>query len=289
MVSHRILHIISLPLQQLIMQTTDQTGRPVLLKNFPPQRIVSLVPSQTELLYYLGLDTRILGTTLFCIHPEAVKNSVRVGGTKKLHLEKIRALQPDLIIANKEENVKDQVETLAADFPVWVSDIHTVEDALQMIQAVGDLTGTSEAASKLSLEIREKFAPLHRISHQERTIRVAYLIWNDPWMAVAGDNFIHSMLEICGLENVFSGKTNLSRYPEISPGELIAAKPDVVMLSSEPYPFREKHAEAIRKMLPETIVSFVDGEMFSWYGNRMLDAADYFLNWKQNIFAALEK
>jgi len=246
-----------------------------------PQRIVSLVPSQTELLYHLGLAEEVVGITRFCVHPDHwFRSKPRIGGTKSLHLDKIRSLQPQLILANKEENQREQVEALMQEFPVWTSDIHTLEDALDMIRQVGRLTGRAAAAAQLSGQIQAKFAALPAsLPDEGRSWHAAYFIWRDPWMVAGGDTFIHSMLAACGLQNIFAGTP---RYPGISLSRLpalfehVPAGRQLVLLSSEPYPFKEQHIAEIAAVLPHARVLLADGEMFSWYGSRLLEAPGYF-------------
>ncbi|RPD42735.1 helical backbone metal receptor [Chitinophaga barathri] len=250
------------------MLYTDQTGRVVDIPS-PPQRIVSLVPSQTELLYDLGAD--VVGITKFCIHPEEwFRTKTRVGGTKQVKPEVIAALRPDLIIANKEENEKDQVEALAKDYPVWVSDIHTLDDALDMITSLGDILSKRHAAQHLTQNIRDRFDLVQPL---QTAIPTAYFIWRDPWMVAGGDTFIHEMLRACGLRNVFA---DIPRYPSVTLPQLAASACKLVLLSSEPYPFKEKHIEEIRAYLPDADILLVDGEMFSWYGSRLLHTPAYF-------------
>ena len=249
---------------------TDQTGRNIQL-NKPPVRIISIVPSQTELLFHLSLADEVAGITKFCKHPdEWFRNKIKVGGTKQVKMDVIHQLKPDLIIANKEENVKEQVEELEKDYPVWVSDVNNLDDAYKMIWSIGDVTGKLPAAQRLISTIRFEFSQLEPSVHKLKT---AYLIWKDPYMTVGGDTFIHSMLEAAGLENVFAGKT---RYPEVSMDELEAIKPDLLLLSSEPYPFRQKHIDEWQQFLPATKIILADGEMFSWYGSRLQYAPSYF-------------
>lgn len=245
----------------------DQTGRTISLPNIP-RRIVSVVPSQTELLHYLGLNEQVIGITKFCIHPdEWFRTKTRIGGTKQLSLEKIYALQPDLIIANKEENVKEQVEALSAHFPVWVSDVNNLADACDMIVSIGEVTGKAAAATALADSIRGAFSSIPRIT----PIPTAYLIWKDPYMSIGHDTFIHDMLQRCGFDNIFADRT---RYPAVSIEELAVA--DLILLSSEPYPFAQKHIDALSTQLPGKKIILVDGEMFSWYGSRLLQAPAYF-------------
>ncbi len=249
---------------------TDMTGRHVQVSNVP-KRIISIVPSQTELLYYLGLDEEVVGITKFCVHPGLwFRTKKRVGGTKKLHIDEIRASKPDLIIANKEENTKEQVEELAAEFPTWVSDIRNIKEALQMMVSVGEMVGRKENAEQLADKVKVGFAGIHRMGGKKR---VAYFIWREPWMSVGGDTFISNMIEKIGWENVFAGKT---RYPEINAQELATCGAELILLSSEPYPFKEKHITEIQELAPDAKIILVDGEMFSWYGSRMLEAIPYF-------------
>lgn len=248
---------------------SDMMGRDVAF-NYPPKRIVSVVPSQTELLADLGLNDEVVGITKFCIHPESwFRSKERIGGTKKLDIEKIKALQPDLIIANKEENEQEQIEELAKHFPVWISDIHNLPQALQMIQVVGQLTGTDGKANELVDEIVNGFTQLHTATTAKR---VAYFIWYSPWMSVGHDTFISNVIHTIGWKNVLADK---SRYPEITLEELKAYNPELVLLSSEPFPFKEKHIAEVKAVLPDAEVKLVDGEMFSWYGSRLKEAVGY--------------
>jgi ABC-type Fe3+-hydroxamate transport system substrate-binding protein len=257
----------------------DQLERRVALTAFPPKRIVSVVPSQTELLFYLGLDEEVAGITKFCVHPEAqFQRKPRVGGTKNLHLEEIAQLNPDLIIANKEENELEQIEWLQARFPVWISDVITFDDALEMIRRVGELTGKGEAGAALAFKLQGEFFKLRAEKWPEK--RAAYLIWNQPIMAAGAKTFIHSMLRLAGFKNAFG---HMPRYPEITDDVLKKANPDYILLSSEPFPFSEKHVEAFHKLCPDSVIRLVDGEMFSWYGNRLLDAPAYIRNLRKEI------
>lgn len=244
-----------------------------MLLNNLPQRIISLVPSQTELLFDLGLEERVVGITKFCIHPKKwYRTKNRIGGTKNLHIEKIKALQPDLIIANKEENEKSQVEALANLCPIYVSEISDLQGACEMITTVGKLTGTVEKAEQLKKNVTQEFsllAPKHTTP-----LKVAYLIWKDPWMSVGGDTFIHDMISNIGWQNIFADNV---RYPIIDIETILARNADIILLSSEPYPFTERHIDELQQHLSsKTKIVLVDGEMFSWYGSRLLLAPRYF-------------
>jgi ABC-type Fe3+-hydroxamate transport system substrate-binding protein len=241
---------------------TDARGRTVTL-DAAPRRIVSLVPSQTELLADLGLDADVVGLTRFCVHPAGWKAAKAiVGGTKNVNVERVAALAPDLVLANLEENVRADVEALDAVSPVFVTDVATVDDALGMIRTVGALIRQSERAEALAAEIDRGFAALAA----RPPLRVCYLIWRDPWMTVGGDTFIHDVLRRASLANVFGERM---RYPEITTREIAAAEPDVILLSSEPFPFGEAHVAEIERAVPGVPVRLVDGELFSWYGSRM--------------------
>jgi len=241
--------------------------------SYRPRRIVSLVPSQTELLHYLGLEEETIAITKFCVHPATwFNNKTRIGGTKVIHIEKIKALDPDLIIANKEENVKEQVEMLAADFPVWVTDVNNLTDAYSMISDIGILTGKEKEARALVSAIKIKFDLLFQLSDINKIISACYIIWKDPLMTVGADTFISNMLNVAGFKNAFG---DMQRYPEISISQLKNSGCKIVLLSSEPYPFKQKHIDELQKELPGIKVIMVDGEMFSWYGSRLLLSADY--------------
>ena len=256
---------------------TDQTGRTILLESIP-QRIISLVPSQTELLFDLGLDEQVIGITKFCVHPpEWFYTKTRAGGTKKLHIDTIHQLQPDLIIANKEENVKEQIEECAKNYPVWVSDVNNLADAYEMIEQIGLMTGKIEKAGSLIARIKTNFSQLPT---NDSRLKAAYLIWNDPYMTVGSDTFIHSMLEAAGFENAF--KTQ-KRYPEITIEELQIADCQLLLLSSEPYPFKQKHIDELQPLLPHIKIVLVDGEMFSWYGSHLQYAPGYFKEFRMSI------
>lgn len=251
-----------------ILSFQDQMGATVSVP-FPPRRIVSLVPSQTELLADLGLTGAVAGITKFCIHPaEWRTRKTIVGGTKNFNFDVIESLNPDLIIGNKEENYEAGINALRERYPVWMSDIVSFADALAMIRAVGALTDREQAGNETAQRITQRFASIPSFTGQ----RVLYLIWRNPWMAAGADTFIDAMLGSLGLRNAVSE----SRYPELSVEALQALNPEYVFLSSEPYPFKEKHIDELRAVLPLARMLLVDGEMFSWYGSRLLYAPDYF-------------
>jgi ABC-type Fe3+-hydroxamate transport system substrate-binding protein len=287
-----------------MISNTDQMGNVIQLKAHS-KSIISLVPSQTELLYYLGLEEEVIGITKFCVHPQQwFKNKTRVGGTKAINIEKIKTLKPDLVIANKEENVKEQIEALKTFAPVWISDINNLDDALEMIEKVSLITGKSTIANLLIQQVKNAFLQINLKSEQLRSIsgehtlpgniassnekatpslppvKIAYLIWQNPYMTVGGDTFIGDMIRRCGLQNVFEDHY---RYPVITPEEIQNSGCDIVLLSSEPFPFTQKHIEALQMQMPTLKMLMVDGEMFSWYGSRLLPAAVYFKELKATI------
>jgi len=251
------------------------------------QKIVSLVPSVTELLYDLGLSNEVVGITKFCVHPnEWFKTKTRIGGTKNIHIDKIKALTPSLVIANKEENVKEQVEALAAFTKVHLTDVSNFEDAIKMIDEIGSITYTQEKATVLINSIKSNFAELSKLYNpqQLQSIPCAYLIWQDPYMTIGGDTYISDLLKKIGYTNVFSCT---SRYPSISISDIEQSNCKVIFLSSEPYPFKQMHIDLLQKEFPEKLIMLVDGEMFSWYGSRLLEAPAYFKTLIQKISAAL--
>jgi len=248
----------------------------------PPQKIISLVPSLTELLSYFGLDKEVIGITKFCVHPkEWFTTKTRIGGTKNINPDLIKKLKPDLVIANKEENVKEQIEELAKEFDVWVTDVNTLEDALLMINDIGELTHKKNDASKLIAAIKTNFSQLQTPdSYRDHQLRSCYLIWQQPYITIGGDTFINDMMKHCGLQNIFENKT---RYPQIIIEQLSTSNCKLILLSSEPYPFKQKHLDELQKMLPGKKIILVDGEMFSWYGSHLLQASEYFKSLLQSL------
>jgi ABC-type Fe3+-hydroxamate transport system substrate-binding protein len=262
-----------------MLTSTDQLGNTITLAA-PPRRIVSLVPSQTEFLFDIGLDAEIVGITRFCIHPkDKVAGKAKIGGTKQFNFEKIKQLQPDLIIGNKEENYKDGIEELQQHYPVWMSDIYTLVDSLSMMQQLSILLGKEAAGKALIERINNDFSAIK--SNTPSTLpSAAYFIWRKPYMVAANNTFINEMLHRFGVHNVFDG---MKRYPEITPDQLAALKPDYIFLSSEPYSFRPVHIEEFQSFCPTAKVLLVDGEMFSWYGSRLQYAPAYFKHLQQML------
>lgn len=249
-------------------QFVDQMGNVIKLAS--TQRIVSLVPSQTELLFDLGLDEEIVGITKFCIYPkEKCVGKVKIGGTKKFNFSTIDALAPDLIVGNKEENYKEGIDALRERYPVWMSDILDLKDAYSMIEGIGMLVGKKAEAMRIISEIDQVFA---RVVPKIRKSAL-YLIWQDPYMGVGSRTFIHEMMQKCGFENVLEDR---ERYPVLTIEDIIALAPEVILLSSEPYPFKEKHRQIFEDAFPFAKTILVDGEMFSWYGSRLRYAPAYF-------------
>lgn len=293
----------------------DARGRMISLSS-PPRRIVSLVPSQTELLASLGLDDEVVGITRFCVHPQVWRNSkMIVGGTKLLRIDRIHELRPDLIFANLEENSKEDVERIEDAAPVFVTNVRTLEEAIDMIESVALLVDRVPAGARIAAAITGAFEDLSDVvgiggpatgfggrtfgvggpgtaaSKDPRgrgkpavdeapSLRAAYLIWRDPYMSVGADTFIHDMMARGGFDNVFDAE---KRYPQVSEGDIIDANPDVVFLPTEPFPFLEKHMPEIEAILPGAKIELVDGQLFSWYGSRLIHTPDYLLQLRRNL------
>ena len=256
-----------------MIEFIDQIGHKVVL-NKKPERIVSLVPSQTELLVDLGLSEALVGITKFCVRPLSLfKTKTRVGGTKSVDFKIIKEVNPDLIVANKEENEKEQIEHLQDLYPVWTSDVRSLNQAFDMIKSMGILTNTNTKSEKIIQQIRANFSSFNLNIKNKSCV---YLIWHNPIMTINQDTFIHSILENIGFVNLLSNEAD--RYPSISIEQLRQISPDILLLSSEPFPFKEKHIEFYKRYLPKTKIKLVDGEMFSWYGSRLIQAPEYFYN-----------
>lgn len=262
---------------------TDQLGRKVSLAHYPPKRIVSLVPSQTELLYHLGLSQHVVGRTKFCIHPDAeVKSTFKVGGTKNVNIKALLSLKPDIVLANKEENTAEMIFELEKKVPVYVSDVHNLTTALEMIHQIGQLTGAVSNAHELVNRISKTFMVLD--STPKPSFKAVYVIWKNPWMSVGGDTFISDIMFRGGFTNCFRQHT---RYPEFSLADLSDLNPDALFLSSEPYPFKEKDKKDLENLTKNCLISIVDGEVFSWYGSKMLKTPEYLLQLNDHLSGIL--
>ncbi|WP_299013241.1 helical backbone metal receptor [uncultured Polaribacter sp.] len=242
-------------------------------------RIISLVPSLTELLVDLGLEDAIVGVTKFCEYPKHIrKEKTIVGGTKTIHLDKIIALQPTHILCNKEENTKEIVENCVKITATHVSDIYNIKDTLQLIKFYGTLFSREKEAYKLNTAIKKTQEDFRVFIEEKPILKVAYFIWKDPWMVAGNTTFINYLLAVNGFDNVYQ---NLSRYPEIELQSL--KKVDLILLSSEPYPFKKKHIAEIKKHAVNTKIILVDGAYFSWYGSRLLKAFNYFKTLRNSL------
>ena len=252
----------------------DQLQRSIPLSK-TPQRIISLVPSQTELLADLGLEKQIVGVTKFCVHPKDIRHkTVIVGGTKQMDMEKIKALQPDIILCNKEENTQAMVQEMSQYFPVHVSDVNQLKDAYKLIEQYGSIFKVESKAFKIVENIKNVQHKFQAFIKDKPRLKVAYFIWRKPWMVVGGNTFINKLLKLNHFENVYKDQV---RYPEIQLEKLKTC--DLILLSSEPFPFEEKHKMEILPHVGNAKVEFVDGEFYSWYGSRLEKSFEYFKVW----------
>lgn len=248
-----------------------------------PKRIISLVPSQTELLFDLGLEERIVGITKFCVHPFHFKSTKTIiGGTKKVHFQKIRLLKPDVIIANKEENTKEIVQELSKICPVWVTDIISLEDNLKMIEDFGQLFNSRIESQKWIDKINFGYRDFQQFIKHKPIQKVAYFIWANPYMVAGNNTFINEMLKLNHFDNMYANQDE--RYPEVIIQKMrIQGNPDLILLSSEPFPFTDEHAFEVGRFTHHAKIIFVDGELFSWYGSRLIKAFEYFKKMHNSI------
>lgn len=222
------------------------------------------------------------GVTKFCVHPPHWRKEKKIiGGTKQFNLERIKALEPDLIIGNKEENYRQGIEALEKAFPVWMSDIQSLDEACAMMEGIGRITHTEVQAGEITAEIKSGFSSLN----SPPSLNALYFIWRDPYMVAGGNTFIDEMLARCGFRNMAQEK---ARYPVLAKDEIRSIQPQLVLLSSEPYPFGEKHIQEIKNLCPKAEVLLVDGEMFCWYGSRLLKAVPYFKKLRNEIQSSLK-
>jgi ABC-type Fe3+-hydroxamate transport system substrate-binding protein len=234
--------------------------------------MVSLVPSITETLFALGAGDRVVGVTDYCVHPsEKVATRTRVGGTKNPKLDRVLGLCPDLVIANREENRRRDVERFeGAGVRVWVTYARSIEEALREMQDLGAALHAEEAARRIVLEVEEGRAEARARARAPRA-RVVALVWKRPYMSVNRDTFAHDMLVHSGGENPFADRER--RYPRITEKDIEEARPDAILLPTEPYAFEERdRQELLGVPCPATEtgrVHIVEGELLSWYGPRM--------------------
>ncbi len=245
-----------------------------------PERIVSLVPSLTESLFALGLGDRVVGVTDWCVHPaEALAALPRVGGTKDPDVDAIAMLRPGLVIANHEENTRRTVTRLeAAGIPVWVTYPRTVAEGAALLRELALLGERSAELESIVAPVEDAVARALGARRGE-PVPVFCPIWKDPWMAVGADTYAHDMLGLCGGRNVFAGASK-RRYPIVSEAEIVAARPEVILLPDEPYAFGAEHALALRALpVPAATngrIHCFDGTLLSWYGPRILRAIGLF-------------
>ncbi len=244
------------------------------------QKIVSLVPSLTELLIDLGLSDKLVGRTRFCIHPaNKVVQIPIIGGTKNPNIEKIISLEPDYILANKEENRQEDIEELQKHCNVHLTNIDTISEALAAITEIGKQLAVEEKAHQISREINLVLSQKPSFE----SLKTAYFIWRDPWMVAGSETYIHDVMREWNLENIFNEQF---RYPEIDLAELQQSEPDLILLSSEPYPFKEKHISEIKKYCPNANIELINGEWFSWYGSGMIQSFKSLTQWRNGLSAS---
>jgi iron complex transport system substrate-binding protein len=235
-------------------------------------RVVSLCPSITETVFALGEGHRLVGRTEYCVQPpKEVSLLPTVGGTKSIRWDVLRDLKPDLILANQEENRREDVEQLRRmGIPVAVFFPKDLQTTANYIRDLATLLGADAGGELMASELEAM------IKHEPvQTANVAYLIWRKPWMVAGEDTFIHSLLEAGGLSNVFAGSEET--YPVVTAADLKEANPDLILLSSEPFPFEQKHRMELSKEtgLPVERFLLVDGQLLSWHGVRTLEGIRY--------------
>tara|TARA_B100001115_G_scaffold184690_1_gene188252 strand:+ start:2758 stop:3537 length:780 start_codon:yes stop_codon:yes gene_type:complete len=254
----------------------DQIGRSLILEE-RPRRIVSLVPSLTELVVDLGLESELIGLTSWCVHPAGLREKKTViGGTKNPNIEQIKGLKPDLILANKEENLQEHIEELAQSIPVFVSDVRSLDQAIDLISSLGTVVSKDKEAQVIAEQAR---ALIQKLKAAESR-RFLYFIWKEPYMVASADTYSSALFEACGFVN--AAPKNKGRYPQLSLDEIEALKADIIFLSSEPYHFTSGESKELYPYASK--VWLVNGEFFTWYGSHILKSLHYL---KQEPFALI--
>ncbi len=247
-------------------------------------RVVSLVPSTTETIFALGRGHLMVGVTDYCTRPRVMPPQVeRVGGTKTPDMDRIRRLRPDLVLANFEENRKEDVLALAEWTEVEVAHPRTVEEALRDIERLGALLGARKRADDLVRRIEHEIDLLHTAA---RAFRYAYLVWRDPWMAAGPETYISDLLSLGGGRNVIGAGAGAGRYPTLELDALARLAPDVVMLPDEPYQFGAEHVREIAALLGAEWTHrchLVSGEDFCWHGARLLEGLPAYRRWLSKL------
>jgi ABC-type Fe3+-hydroxamate transport system substrate-binding protein len=258
------------------MEFYDATGAAVILPA-PPRRIVSLIPSVTEILFALGAGPSVAGCTVYCTEPsDGVATKTRVGGEKNPKLDVIRELGADLVVANVEENVREHIETLRGwGIPVYVTYPRTVADGIRLVSDLGSVVGRPERGRDMAAALEAARHDVDSARAGKPARRVFYPIWRGPWMTVNRDTYVHDMLALCGGDNVFG--PSATRYPEVTLEDIARAAPEVILLPDEPYRFRQAHladfdAHPDIPAVRQRRVHLVDGKLATWYGPRIAAA-----------------
>lgn len=240
-------------------------------------RLVSLCPSLTELLFDLGAGAELVGRTKFCVHPELLVDRVeKLGGTKNPKIARILELEPDLVLMNEEENrLEDAEQIRAAGISVHASLPRTAAETAVMVRSIAAAIHREESGERIAADIEGRAERVRTAATGIAPLTYAYLIWREPWMTINDDTFVAALLALAGGRNVFGNATE--RYPTITLDDLRAANPDVVLLSSEPFPFADRHATELETALglPRDRFELVDGELLSWHGSRTPRGIDY--------------
>ncbi len=266
-----------------MLQINDQIGRSVEIRH-KPERIVCLVPSLTELLCDLGLGYKLVGVTKYCVHPEEIRNeTAQIGGTKKPEIAHIEQLKPDFILANKEENTREAIHKLEKIAPVYVSDISNFQELEACLLAIGKICGMDSGAAALLGRLKLTYGLLQAEFTALKPVSALYLIWQKPFMAAGTDTYISWMLRSIGISNALEqlGDEGM-RYPRLEPEQIATLKPQVIFLSTEPYPFTPEMAKEMEATFSIPCIC-VDGEAFSWYGTRIFETAPYISQIAQQV------
>lgn len=268
--------VITVSFQSLCMVSVTDSSNKTVSFSVPPQRVVCLIPSITETFFDLGLGDALAGVSKFCNHPAGgVLNKIKVGGQKDPDLEKIKAIDPDLIIMNREENKPEHIEFLSRYYRTWVTYPRSFRDAGKLILDIGTVFNVGTKARAYADRVRKTADELSLRNGQK--IKTLYLIWRNPWMSINRDTFIHDTLSVHGMDNVFA--RNSQRYFEITDQDIQAANPEIIILPDEPYRFKEKHITEFSHIPVSAVrdrsIFLVDGTYFCWYGTRTARASEY--------------
>lgn len=248
-----------------------------------PKRIISLVPSLTETLYDLNLEENILGITKSCTHPVHFKHTKTIiGDVKDVEIEKIKDLQPHIVFCNKGENSLETIKKLQEFTQVYVTVVKTIDDSIRLVEKLGLILNRRVDAKLINHKINLKLEDFTQFIKEYDVKKAGYFIGYNPWVAAGDNTFINALLALNKFENIYTNKEDM--YPIIEAKKIrLEGDPDFVFFPSHPFAFNDKHIFEMGRFTHHASAVYVDGQMFSWFGSRLIKSFDYFKSLRERI------